>query len=67
MSHYFVGIRSRDSLREIFASEFMPCPESHGHLYVAAIGPFRTKQGAEYMVRNPLCQTVTEAERRARN
>jgi hypothetical protein len=57
--------------REVFRSEFTPTWETHGKLYRAVIGPFRTLRGAEYMrlhgAHNPHCQTVADAERLARD
>ena len=55
--------------REIFPCIGEPTRASHGHLYLASIGPFRTKRGAIYMrdfgQGNPHCQTVADAERLA--
>ena len=48
---------------EIFRSEYEPTPETHGHLYAAVIGPFRTHAGAEAL-RNSggMLRSVQEAE-----
>lgn len=55
--------------RETFRSVSIPTETSHGHIYRAAIGPFRTMRAAKYMVdsgqNNPHTQTVTECERLA--
>ena len=65
---YFVGCV--DAKREVFRSAEIPTWASHGRLYNAVIGPFRTKQGAEFMAKygqsNPHCQCVADAERLAR-
>lgn len=64
----YVGIKG--SKREVFRSATKPTEESHGHQYVAVIGPFRTLQGAKFMATygegNPHCQTVAEAEKLAK-
>ncbi len=52
--------------REVFNSATVPTEQSHGHLYGATIGPFRTRRGAEFMAangNNPHCQSVADAER----
>jgi hypothetical protein len=55
--------------RWLFTSAAEPTTETHGHVYAAVIGPFRTKRGAEYMLahgeNNPHCLTVADAERLA--
>ena len=70
----YVGVKRSEvinepSKRELFWSEKEPTQESHGHLYTLAIGPFRTKSGAEYMANygynSPHCLTVNDAERLA--
>ena len=65
----YVGVKS-DLNMERFRSKETPVRSSHGHLYAAVIGPFRTVAGAEYMVNfgkgNPHCQTVSQAERLGR-
>ena len=64
----YVGVNS-DLTRETFWSAETPTETSHGHLYACAIGPFRTKTGAEYMrdygQGNPHCRCVADAERLA--
>ena len=65
---YYVGCNtSNEGLRrEVFQATQRPTRNTHGHLFVAVIGPFQTEQGAEFMARygasNPHCQTVDEAE-----
>ena len=53
-----------------FRSFTIPTKESHGHLYVAVIGPFKSKVGASYFARygrnNPHIRTADDAERLAR-
>lgn len=55
--------------REVFRSVEVPTTESHGNLYGAVIGPFRTRRGADFMARhgagNPHCRCVWEAEKLA--
>jgi len=54
-----------------FKSASTPDEKSHGQIYRATIGPFRTKRGAKwaetYGFLNPNFQTVNDAERMARN
>lgn len=62
---YWVGIK--DGVREVFPCDYKPSLETHGRLYAAVIGPFKTKRGAEFMAgpgyNNPHCRTVADAER----
>ena len=64
-ARYYVGL-SKGRLRSIFRSPIEPTEETHGSLYLAVIGPFRTKRGAVYMADygegNPHLQTVSQAE-----
>jgi len=64
----YVGIGS-DGKRKIFRSASKPEAETHGSIYSAVIGPFRTVRGAEFMAKfgggNPHCQRVADAERLA--
>jgi hypothetical protein len=64
----YVGLK--DGKRSVFKSETAPTESSHGHLYNAVIGPFRTNRGAVFMAEhghnNPHLQTVADAERIAR-
>lgn len=73
----YVGIRKTDSVYELFRASRHDCcgfdnpiHATHGHLYAAVIGPFRTLKGARYMEQygrgNPHLQTVDDAERLAR-
>jgi hypothetical protein len=65
----YVG-KKRDGFRELFWSDFVPTYESHGNKYKYAIGPFRTKRGAEFMrdygEGNPHCRSTNEAEKLAK-
>ena len=70
----YVGIkfRNEEKLRPIyeeFSSAETPTETSHGQLYGAVIGPFRTKAGARFMAmygyNNPHLQCVADAERMA--
>lgn len=63
----WLGLAGFGTRREIFNCEQEPTTESHGHLYDAVIGPFKTLSGARFMRyhgwNNPHCQTVADAER----
>ena len=72
----YVGIR-HDGQYEDFTADYCqrcgfanPTQATHGHLYGAVIGPFRTKRGAQFMAKhgrsNPHLQTVDDAERIAK-
>jgi hypothetical protein len=63
---FYVGCK--EGKREVF--KFHKNPEWSDNLsYLATIGPFRTKAGANYMAlyggNNPHCQCVADAERLA--
>ena len=65
---FYVGGK-RDLTREVFPSLTVPTEETTFGRYLYAIGPFRTKRGAEFMARqvnNPHCVTVQQAEKLAR-
>jgi len=57
----------KDGVRTCFSYKETPTQESHGALYAAVIGPFRTKRGQEFMAKhgahNPHCRCVADAER----
>jgi hypothetical protein len=64
----YVGLRA--GVREVFTALSSPTEQTHGRLYGAVVGPFRTRRAAE-LVRdtgafNPHVQTVADAERSAR-
>ena len=65
----YLGKRRQGDLVQ-FSSAHVPTRESHGHLYTAVIGPFKTNVGASYFARygrnNPHIQTADDAERLAR-
>jgi hypothetical protein len=67
---YYVGCKVGP--REVFRYHETPSLVSHGGVYSAVIGPFRTKRGAEWMadsqrgLGNPHCRTVADAERLAK-
>jgi hypothetical protein len=72
---YYVGVRlsADDDKQERYVFRVdgaVPSRESHGHLYVYVIGPFRTMAGAAIMAvfgqSNPHLQHVADAERMAR-
>ncbi len=64
----YVGCKN--GKREVFRSATSPTFVSHGHEYVAVIGPFRTILAAAFMAEhgqsNPHCRNVSEAERLAK-
>lgn len=66
---FYLGKRGQDDLI-LFRSSTIPTKESHGHLYTAVIGPFKSKVGASYFARygrnNPQIRTADDAERLAR-
>jgi hypothetical protein len=64
MKRIYTGIR--DGKRRVFQSETEPTQASHGHIYNAVIGPFKTKAAA-FLMAQPFCQfqTVADAERQA--
>jgi hypothetical protein len=65
---YYVGVRGGQ--RHVFRSAATPTENSHGELYGAVIGPFRSARGAHFMAKsgggNPHVQTVSDAERIAK-
>ena len=66
MKRIYVGQRA--GKRTIFLSDSTPTQESHGHLYNAVIGPFRTRRAAEIMrdAHGPQIQSVADAEKAAK-
>jgi len=66
---FYLGRRGPDDL-VLFRSSTIPTEKSHGHLYPAVIGPFKSKVGASYFARygrnNPHIRTADDAERLAR-
>lgn len=51
---------------EFFSSDVTPTKELFPQ-YKAVIGPFRTKKAALFLMNNPMVQTVSDAERLAKN
>ena len=66
---FYLGRRKQGDLI-LFRWPKTPTQESHGHLFTAVIGPFRSKVGASYFARygrnNPHIRTAGDAERLAR-
>jgi len=69
MTKLWVGLKT-GLTREVFRNADTPTFDSHGHLYGAVIGPFRTRRGADFMAKygygNPHCRCVSEAEKLAK-
>jgi len=65
---YYVGALSYQR-KEIFQVSHTPTEDEYGDLYLYVIGPFRTKLGAEIMMKhgtnNPHIQHVRDAEKLA--
>ncbi len=65
-SRIYIGIHPTGE-REIFRCASIPSAELVDGLYVAAVGPFLTRAGAEFMrdhgQNNPHCVSVGDAER----
>jgi hypothetical protein len=66
---FYLGKRAQGDLI-LFRSSNIPTKETHGHLFKAVIGPFKSKVGAHYFARyrrnNPQLLTAEEVERLAR-
>lgn len=64
----YVGLKAGRN-DEVFRSETEPTRQTHGHIYLAVIGPFRTVRGANFMAKygcsNPHCTCVDDAEKLA--
>lgn len=64
----YVGLKPNG--REVFWSKVTPTEKTHGDKYNAAIGPFRSRPGADFMAQfgagNPHCRCVADAERLAK-
>jgi len=65
----WVGCR-KDGPWEVFRPAIVPTRETHGEIFFACIGPFKTVRGAKWMAKygknNPHGQTVEESERIAK-
>ena len=69
-SKWYVGVhRKEPHNRSLFSHMGKPTEREYPY-FLAVIGPFRTKRGAEFMrdygSNNPHCQTVEDAERLAK-
>ena len=66
---FYLGKRPQGDLI-LFRSSNIPTKETHGHLFTAVIGPFKSKVGAHYFARygrdNPQLCSAEEVERLAR-
>ena len=66
---FYLGKRPQGDLI-LFHSSNIPTKETHGHLFTAVIGPFKSKVGAHYFARygrdNPQLLMAEEVERLAR-
>jgi hypothetical protein len=66
---FYLGKRKQGDLI-LFRSSNIPTKESHGHLFTAVMGPFKSKVVAHYFARyrqdNPQLCSVDEVERLAR-
>lgn len=65
---HYVGCKA--GTRTVFSCVGWATENTHGHMFNAVIGPFRTKRGATFMAEhganNPHCITVSDAERLAK-
>lgn len=68
-NRFYVGMRAYAPW-EVFKSIVVPISSTHGHLYNAVMGPFRTRRAAEFTAKygrgNPHIRHVNDAERIAR-
>ena len=64
---YYLGHGGNGGPPQVFKSAAEPTAASHGHLYAAVLGPFRTKRAAVWMAAhgegNPHARCVADAER----
>lgn len=69
-SKYYVATEKSTLKRVLLRLINPPTEESHGEWYMMVIGPFKTMRGAEFMrdygQNNPHCQSVSDAERLAK-
>lgn len=61
---WYVGVKN--GKYTAFSSPATPTFQTHGHLYHAVIGPFRTRRGAKFMESNPRSNNVAMAEQLAK-
>jgi hypothetical protein len=69
-ARWYVGHCIGSSKLQAFKTFARPTEDSHGHLYTLVTGPFATRRGAAYMVKNqdgsnPHLRSVNEAEKAA--
>jgi hypothetical protein len=66
----YLGLCGRDNASEVFKFDREPTFGTHGHIYAAVVGPFRTLKAAKWAEKrgflNPHFQTVSDAERLCR-
>jgi hypothetical protein len=64
-TRFYIG-RRFDLSREIISTRTAPTKKSLGHKYIDCLGPFDTKDAAEYMCwvgwDDPNCKSTTDAE-----
>lgn len=67
-ARFFLGLANGGRIREVFKFRGIPGPADVP--FVAVVGPFRTRRGAQFMAdhgrNNPHCLTVGDAERLAK-
>ncbi len=64
-ARYYVGYKL--GIKTVFSSATVPTEETHGKLYAAVIGPFRTRRAAKLMaIPGSRYETVAAAERAAK-
>lgn len=63
---FYIG-RKFDLSREVIATNTIPTRNTLGHKYVDCLGPFETKDAAEYMCSkgwdDPNCGSIDDAEK----
>jgi len=67
---FYIG-RRFDLSREIISTKIIPTKNSLGHKYVDCLGPFESKDAAEYMCwvgwDDPSCKSTKDAEEAVKN
>lgn len=70
MKKWYLGHSLTNYMTEAFQFDREPTIGTHGNIYAAVIGPFRTKRAAKWAEKhgfmNPHFQTVEDAERLCR-
>jgi len=61
---YYVGYRVDTGRKAMFTSDATPTEATHGHLFAACVGPFRTRRGAAFFAGpiGPQVRCVDDAE-----